>query len=207
VALAVPRSVVASARLAARAGVSLGGPLSGTLWQLFWINLITPSCPWLFPVRMALTAGAVTAAPWWAVLLVATTGGTLGMLPGYAVARWATPPGWRAQIENDPRLGRMSGWARSNMFWLQVLLTATPTPHLVSSGLAGLERYSIPLFLLAQFIGQGSHNAMIVVGGEMLARYRWFVELESLVRNPLAWLVVAAVMGIAWLVRRQRTTV
>ena len=110
---------------------------------MFWINILAPSCPWLFPVRMALTAGAVTGAPWWAVLIVSTTGGTLGMLPGYAVARWATPAGWRRRIEADPGLKRYSPWARSYMFLLQVLLTATPTPHLISSGLAGLARYSV----------------------------------------------------------------
>src|SRR5262249_40893815 len=144
--------------------------LSYLLWQLFWINLVEPSCPWLFAVRMALTAGAVTGAPWWAVLIVSTTGGAVGMLPAYAVARWATPPQWSKRIESSPQLELYGRWARKHMFLLQVLLTATPTPRLVSCGLAGLARYSIARFLLAQAIGQGIHNAILVVAGVILER-------------------------------------
>jgi membrane protein DedA with SNARE-associated domain len=156
---------------------------------------------------MALTAGAVTRAPWWAVLIVSTAGGALGMLPGYAIARWATPPQWPKLIETNPQLGRYSHWARTHMFLLQVLLTATPTPHLVSSGLAGLARYSILRFLLAQVIGQATHNAILVAGGVILERNRWFIRFEDLVRRPVVWLALVAITGIAWLIRRavQRT--
>ena len=55
--------------------------LSGLLWQVFWINFLEPSCPWLFLARMALTASAVAGAPWWVVLIASTAGGALGMLP------------------------------------------------------------------------------------------------------------------------------
>ena len=150
---------------------------------------------------MALTAGAVTGAPWWAVLIVSTTGGALGMLPAYAVARWATPQ-WPERIKNSPQLERYSRWAQEHMFLLQVLLTATPTPRLVSCGLAGLARYSIVRFLLAQAIGQGIHNAILVVGGLILERNRWFVRFEDLARRPLVWLLLVAITGVVWLVRR-----
>jgi membrane protein DedA with SNARE-associated domain len=151
---------------------------------------------------MALTAGAVTGAPWWAVLIVSTTGGALGMLPAYAVARWAMPPHWPKRIENSPHLERYGRWARKHMFLLQVLLTTTPTPRLVSCGLAGLARYSIVRFLLAQAIGQGIHNAILVVGGIILERNRWFVRFEDLARRPLIWLLLVAITGVVWLVRR-----
>ncbi len=151
---------------------------------------------------MALTAGAVITEPWWAVLIVSTAGGTLGMLPGYAVARWATPPKWRQFIETDPKLERYRRWARSHMFLLQVLLTSTPTPHLVSSGLAGITRYSVLLFLLAQAIGQGTHNSMLVAGGVFLKRYRWFIGLEAFAHRPIAWIVLIAVTALLFFAGR-----
>jgi membrane protein DedA with SNARE-associated domain len=91
------------------------------------------------------------------------------------------------------------------MFLLQLLLTATPMPRLVAGALAGFARYSVLRFLLAQTIGEGAHNALLVTGGVFFRRFPWFIRFAGLARQPLTWLVTAAVMGVAWFVRRRRT--
>ncbi len=178
--------------------------MDGMLWQLVWVNLVTPNFPFIFPLRMATTASAVSVLPWWSVLFIANLCGGLGMLPVYAIARWRAADAWHARIEEDETIRRLRHRWRSNMFIIQVLMNATPLPDLVSSGFAGCERFSIWRFLLSQVIGRSFHNLPLVLGGLFLERFSWFSSVVRIARHPLS-IVGAIIIAVGlWLFHTRR---
>lgn len=177
--------------------------MDGVWWQLIWINLATPSLPFIFPIRVAVILDAATHLPWWAVLGTASIAGAIGMLPVYAIARWHAADRWHRRIERYPSLIRLRHRWRSNMFVVQVLLHATPVPEVVASGLAGCERYPVWRFLLAQLVGRICHNLPLVVGGLLLADVPWFQKALHALQHPVTWLVIAGLGGLWWYIQRR----
>lgn len=179
--------------------------MDGLLWQMIVINVITPSFPFIFPIRVALTVAAVGVAPWWTVLILANLAGGLGMLPVYALARWKAADYWQARLGRQPTLSRLRSRWRNNMFVVQVLLNATPLPDVISGGLAGCERYPIWRFLLAQLLGRSFHNLPLVIGGLWLADSPWLPKLLGWLQHPLLWIGLVAAAAIWMIVQSRRT--
>lgn len=169
------------------------------------INLATPTAPFIFPLRLALTAAAVKTNPWWLVLLTANLAGGLGMLPVYALARWRAAETWHARCEQYPLLHRLRQRYRTNMFIVQVLMNATPMPDVVSAGLAGCERYPIWRFVLSQIIGRSFHNVPLVLGGLLFAQSPWFIRGLALLRHPALWIIVVTTALLWWHLDRIRS--
>lgn len=174
-------------------------------WQMVAINLATPTLPFIFPLRLAITAAAVNTNPWWLVLLVANLAGGVGMLPVYVLARWKAADAWHTRCERYPVLQRLRRRYRSNMFMVQVLMNATPMPDIVSSGLAGCEQYPIWRFLLSQVIGRSFHNVPLILGGLLFADNPWFSRAIALLHHPMVWAIVISTAIIWWGVDRIRS--
>jgi membrane protein YqaA with SNARE-associated domain len=92
--------------------------MDGMLWQLVWINLITPNFPFIFQTRAAITAAAVETHPWWLVLFIANLCGGLGYYPIYALTRWLIKVPWHQRVERNIGLR----WIRDRWQSVQILV-------------------------------------------------------------------------------------
>lgn len=173
--------------------------MDGMLWQLVVANLLTPNAPFIFPWRMAATAEAATVYPWWIVLSIANLCGAIGMIPVYALARWFAADSWHQRIERYPVLQQLRHRWRSNMFVVQICMNATPLPDVVSSGLAGCERYPLWKFMLSQILGRSFHNVPLILGGALLGRFPWFQKLMTFITQPLVMIAIVLVTALIWL--------
>lgn len=99
----------------------------------------------------------------WLVGLAGGAGAALGELSGYAIGR-----GGRIAIKKryQKRLKRVRTWTLTHgIFPIIILFGATPLPSDIVGVLAGIIRYDLKKFLLANFIGKTILHTAIAFAG------------------------------------------
>lgn len=124
------------------------------LLALLAVAALAPTFNILLPLRpTVLTVALASIVPWPFVALSAVLGGTIGALPLYAVGRAASVShrvqGWI----HHPRAARWVRMLKQRSFVVLVLIVLLPLPDQFMV-IAGVERYRLRTFLLANVIGR-----------------------------------------------------
>jgi membrane protein YqaA with SNARE-associated domain len=101
----------------------------------------------------------------WLVGLAGGAGSALGELSGYAIGRGGRKVAKKKYRENLRKARKWVNKRRRWVFLIIFLFAATPLPSDIIGILAGVMRYDIRKFLLANFAGKLVMNTYVAFGG------------------------------------------
>ena len=164
--------------------------LCATRQARFYLYLISFSESIFFPIPTDVALFPVVVHQprhWWILAGWCTLASVLGALLSYALAQiiYTTIVEWWPNFAQE--VGVLSELIRHDAFLIVFLSAITPIPYKVCAITAGLASLSLPIFILASFIGRGGRYFLVA----WLA-YRFNKEFHAIMRRyvePLGWIL------------------